>query len=163
MGAMCLWAASPTRLKGADVNFNEFSRDDWILAGVALLLVIDLLFLPWFSISVGPFSFTTTATGSLDGWTAILAVLACILIIIDIAVERLSPATTVPTLGDGRARTRFVLAAVAAGFVALKFVLHIHFSDFGSGFYAGIVLAALLVVAAGRIAGGRSLYRPEVR
>jgi hypothetical protein len=145
------------------MNFDNFSRDDWILAGLALLLAIDLLFLPWFSISFGPFTFTTTATGSLDGWTAILAVLACLLIIIDVAVERLSPGTTVPTLGAGREHTRFVLAAVAAGFVFLKFVLHIHFSDFASGFYAGIVLAVLLVVAARRVSGGRPLYRPEVR
>jgi hypothetical protein len=145
------------------MNFDDISREDWILAGLALLLAIDLLFLPWFSISFGPFTFTTTATGSLDGWTAILAVLASLLIIIDIAVEKLSPATTVPTLGAGRAHTRFVLAATAAGMVALKFVLHIHFSDFASGFYAGIVLAVLLVVAAWRISGGRPLYRAEVR
>jgi hypothetical protein len=145
------------------VNFNEFKRDDWIVAGVALLLLIDLLFLPWFSISVGPFSFTTTATGSLDGWTAILAVLACLLIIIDIAVERLSPATTVPTIGSGRTHTRFVLAAIAAGFVALKFVLHIHFHWFGFGFYAGIVLAIALVLVARRAATDGGIYRPEVR
>jgi hypothetical protein len=145
------------------VNFNEFSRDDWIVAGAALLLLIDLLFLPWFSISVGPFTLTTTATGSLDGWTAILAVLACLLIIIDIAVERLSPATTVPTIGSGRTNTRFVLAATAAGFVALKFLLHIHFSWFGFGFYAGVVLAILLVVVARRAATDGGIYRPEVR
>ena len=145
------------------MNFDDFQREDWILSALALLLAIDLLFLPWFSFSLGPFTLTTTATGSFDGWTAILAVLACLLIVIDIVVERVSPATTVPTLGDGRARTRFVLAAVAAGFVALKFVLHVHFSDFGSGFYGGIVLAVLLVFAAWRIAGGRPLYRPEIR
>ena len=33
------------------MKFDSVSRDDWILAGVALLLIIDLLFLPWFSIS----------------------------------------------------------------------------------------------------------------
>ena len=33
------------------MNLDSFSRDDWILGGVALLLVIDLLFLPWFSVS----------------------------------------------------------------------------------------------------------------
>jgi hypothetical protein len=145
------------------VNFNDFKRDDWIVAGVALLLLIDLLFLPWFSFSFGPLTFTTTATGSLDGWTAILAVLACLLIIIDIAVERLSPSTTVPTIGSGRTHTRFVLAAIAAGFVALKFVLHIHFSFFAFGFYAGVVLAIALVVVARRAATEGGIYRPEVR
>jgi hypothetical protein len=145
------------------MDFDSFSREDWILGGLALLLAIDLLFLPWFSITIDHFTFTTTATGSLDGWTAIFAVLACLLIIIDLAVERLSPATTVPTIGDSRTHTRFVLAAVAAGFVALKFVLHIHFSYFASGFYAGIVLAVLLVVAARRVSEGGSTYRPEIR
>jgi hypothetical protein len=148
------------------VNFNEFSRDDWLVAGAALLLLVDLLFLPWLSFSFGSFSVTTTATGSLDGWTAIFAVLACLLIIIDIAVERLSPATTVPMIGSGRTHTRFVLAAIAAGFVALKFVLHIHFSGhyhFAYGFYIGVVLAIALVVVARRAATGGGIYRPEVR
>jgi len=60
------------------VNLDDFSRDDWILGGVALLLVIDLLFLPWFTISVGPFSASTTATGDPDGWLGVLAVLAAV-------------------------------------------------------------------------------------
>jgi hypothetical protein len=148
------------------MNFDDFQREDWTLAGLALLLAVDLLFLPWLDISFGALSLTTTATGAFDGWTAIFAVLACLLIIIDIAVEKLSPATTVPTIGDGRAHTRFILAAVAGGFVALKFVLHIHFGGhfhFGYGFYVGVVLTVLLVLAARRMAGGHSLYRPEIR
>jgi hypothetical protein len=146
------------------MNFDDISREDWSLAGVALLLVIDLLFLPWFSVPLTrSFNITFNATGSFDGWTAILAVLGCLLIIIDIAVERLSPGTTVPTISEGREHTRFILAAVAGGLVLLKFVLHIHFSWFASGFYGGVVLAVLLVVAAWRISGGRPLYRAEVR
>jgi hypothetical protein len=56
-----------------------------------------------------------------------------------------------------------VLAAIAAGFVALKFVLHIHFHWFGFGFYAGIVLAIALVLVARRAATDGGIYRPEVR
>ena len=44
--------------------------------------------------------------------------------------------------------TRFVLAIATAGFVALKFVFHIHFSDFGFGFWVGVILAAGLVFVA---------------
>jgi len=127
------------------VNFDSVSRDDWILGGVALLLIITLLFLPWFSISLGPFSATFNATGSFDGWTAVLAVIACVALIADLAVERLSPATAIPNIGGSRTQTRFVLACVAAGFVLLKFVLHIHFSDFGFGFYLAVILTAGLV------------------
>jgi hypothetical protein len=149
------------------MRFDEFSRDDWVIAGVALLLIIDLLFLPWFSISATVLgihvSATTTATGSLDGWTAVIAVLACAAIIADIAIERLSPGTTVPNLGGSRTQTRFVLACVAAGFVALKFLLHIHFSDFGFAFYAAVVLCVVLVLAARRANAGGAIYRPGIR
>jgi hypothetical protein len=44
----------------------------------------------------------------------------------------------------------FLPTAVAAGFVALKFLFHIHFSFFGIGFWAAIVLTAALVVMAMR-------------
>ena len=43
-----------------------------------------------------------------------------------------------------------MLACVAAGFVALKFLFHVHFDLFGFGFWAAIVLAAALVASAAR-------------
>ncbi|HYZ80220.1 MAG TPA: hypothetical protein VE571_03070 [Solirubrobacteraceae bacterium] len=131
------------------MNFSDVTRDDRILAGVALLLIISLLFLPWFStsISIGPISasFTATATDDPDGWLGILAVLSAIALIADLAVERLSPGTTVPNIGGSRTQTRFVLACITALCVALKFLLHIHFSLFGYGFYVSVILAAALV------------------
>lgn len=139
------------------MKFDSVSRDDWILAGVALLLVIDLLFLPWFSITFGPFSATLTATDAPDGWLGILAVLAAAALIADLAVERMSPGTAVPNIGGSRTQTRFVLAAVTALFVALKFLFHIHFSDFGFGFYAAVVLTVGLVWAAYQTRSGASL------
>jgi hypothetical protein len=136
------------------MNVDSFSRDDWILAGLALLLAIDLLFLPWFDITVsaGAFSVsaTSTATGSPDGWLGILAVLAAVGVAVDVGLERLSPQTQVPGIGGSRTSTRFILAAAAAGFVALKFLFHIHFSLFGFGFWAAVVLAAALVAFASR-------------
>ncbi|MGI8714993.1 MAG: hypothetical protein ACR2NR_17790 [Solirubrobacteraceae bacterium] len=128
------------------MNLEGVSRDDWILGGVALLLVIDLLFLPWFSISVGPFgSVSFSATGAPDAWLGILAVLVAIALIADLAIERLSPGTALPNIGGSRTQTRFVLACVAAVFVVLKFLFNIHFSYFGFGFWAAVVLTAGLV------------------
>ncbi len=127
------------------MNTQSITRDDWIIGGVALLLIIDLLFLPWFSISIGPFSADLTATDAPDGWLGILAVLVAIALIADLAVERMSPQTTLPSLGGSRPHTRFVLAAVTAVLVALKFLLHIHFSQFGFGFWLGVILTAALV------------------
>ena len=127
------------------MNVDNVSRDDWILGGVALLLVIDLLFLPWFSISVGLLSLTSTATGSPDGWLGFLAVLAALALIVDLAVERLSPQTVLPAVNNSRTHTRLILAGVVALFVALKFLFHIHFSYFGFGFWAAVVLTIALV------------------
>jgi hypothetical protein len=127
------------------VNFSDVTRDDRILAGLALLLIISLLFLPWFHISIGPFSADLTATDAPDGWLGVLAVLGAIVLIADLAVERLSPGTAVPNIGGSRTQTRLVIACVTALFVALKFLFHIHFSLFGFGFYVSVILTAGLV------------------
>lgn len=130
---------------------DALSREDWLVGGLALLLAIDLLFLPWFSFSVGIYSASTTATGSFDGWAAILAVLASLAVVADLLIERLSPQTTIPNLGGSRATTRFRLSVIAAAFVALKFVLHIHFSYFSFGFYAAVVICVALVLVTYRL------------
>lgn len=127
------------------MNTANVSRDDWILGGVTLLLIIDLLLLPWFSISAGPISFSLTATDAPDGWLGILAVLAALALIADLGIERLSPQTTLPNIGGSRVMTRFVIGMAVAVFVVLKFLFQIHFSEFGFGFWLGVILTAGLV------------------
>jgi hypothetical protein len=131
------------------VNTDNVTREDWIVAGLALLLAIALLFFPWFhlSVTIGAFSASAdySATSSPDGWLGVLALIATVLVLVDIAVERMSPDTEIPAVRGSRTETRFILAAVAAGFIALKFLFHIHFSLFGWGFYATVIIAAALV------------------
>jgi hypothetical protein len=145
-----------------DMNVENVSRDDWILGGVGLLLVIDLLFLPWFSISVGPFTATSAATGAPDGWLGVLAALASLAVIADLAIERLSPKTQLPAIGNSRSGTRFVLACAAAAFVVLKFLFHIHFGLFGFGFWLGVVLTAAFVLLASRARRGVETAAPGI-
>lgn len=139
------------------MKLEAFKRDDFLLGGIALLLVIDLLFLPWFSVSLGPFTFTESATGAPDGWLGILAVLAALALVADLAIERLSPQTSLPAVAGSRTQTRFALAAATALFVALKFLFHIHFGLFGFGFWLGVILTVVLVVGAERARSGGSL------
>jgi hypothetical protein len=139
------------------MRFDALSRNDWIVGGLALLLVIDLLFLPWFSFSFGTVSVTTTATGSFDGWTAVLAMLASLAVLADVLIERLSPETTLPNFGGSRTATRYRLSVIAVAFVALKFVLHIHFSYFSIGFYAAVVICAALVFSTMRLSQDREI------
>jgi hypothetical protein len=144
------------------VNFSDVTRDDRILAGVALLLIITLLFLPWFHISILGFSASLTATDSPDGWLGVLAVLSAIALIVDLGIERLSPGTSVPSIGSSRTQTRFVLACVTALFVVLKFLFHIHFDLFGFGFYVAVVLTAALVWVALQARNERSVMGSNV-
>jgi hypothetical protein len=139
------------------MRLDALSRNDWIAGGLALLLAIDLLFLPWFSFSFLSVSVTTTATGSFDGWTAVIAVLASVALLADLLIERLSPQTTLPNLGGSRTMTRFRLAIIAVAFVALKFLLHIHFSYFGFGFYAAVIISAALVFSTLRLSQDREI------
>lgn len=116
--------------------------------------MVDLLLLPWFSSgggSVSGFSIPSvdlSATDSPDGWLGLLAVLVLLALIADLALERLSPQSQVPAIGGSRPMTRLVLAGVACGLVALKFLFHVHFSYFGFGFWLAVLLVAALLFLA---------------
>jgi hypothetical protein len=147
------------------VNLENVTRDDWIVGGLALLLAICLIILPWFDISVtvGAFSASATysATSTPDGWLGILAFIAALAIVADLGIERLSPQTTLPSIGGSRTQTRFVLALITAAFVVLKFLFHIHFSLFGWGFYVNIILTAALVWVAYQARSGQAIGVPR--
>ena len=135
------------------MNLDNVAREDWIVGGLALLLAIFLLILPWFDLSVGPFSATFSATSTPDGWLGILAFIASLAIVADLAIERFSPQTKIPAISNSRTNTRFILAIAAAAFVALKFLFHIHFSLFGWGFYVDVIVTAALVYFAMQMRG----------
>src|ERR1700742_3618424 len=125
------------------MDLSKFTRDELILGSLALLLAVDLLFLPWFEVSVGigniTLSASSTATESPDGWLGVLGVIASLALVADLALERLSNAD-LPAIGGTRAATRLALAITAAACVAVKFILNVHFNYFGFGFWAAVVL-----------------------
>jgi hypothetical protein len=136
------------------MDLSKFTREELILAGVAILLAFDLLFLPWFEVSIGlgslELSASSTGTGAPDGWLGVLGVLACLALVGDLVLERASNAN-LPAIGGTRAATRLALAIFAAVCVALKFLLNVHFDLFGFGFWAALVLSVALVVLARRL------------
>jgi hypothetical protein len=144
------------------MNAERLTREDWVLGGLALLLVIDLLFLPWFDINVtvGLFtlSATRTATETPDGWLGSLAVLALVALLVDLGVERFSPRTALPALRGSRTMTRFALAVLAAALLALKFLFHVSSIDeLGFGFWAALILSAALVYVALQVHQGKPM------
>jgi hypothetical protein len=136
------------------LHLERIARDDWIVIAVATLLAFDLLVLPWFSfgatINVGSTAVSIggslTAVDAPDAWLGVLAVLSCAFLIADLAFERLSPETRLPSIAADRETTRYVLACVAAGLIAVKFVLHIgRFGELALGFWLGLLLVAGLI------------------
>ena len=127
------------------MDFSKLSREDWMVAGGGLVLIIGILAFPWFSVSVGAFSFTYAATSASGGIWAVLALIVLIAVVADLLLARFSPATQIPTTQLGREMTR----AAAVGLVVLLMLIKLisHTSNFGWGFFVDIIL--LIVVAAG--------------
>jgi hypothetical protein len=131
---------------------DRLSREDWMVGGGGILLLIGLLAFPWFSVSVGGFTATAAATSSSGGIWAILALLVLIAVLADFALARFSPATQIPTTQFGREMTR----AAAVGVVALLMVIKLisHTGNFGWGFFVDVIL--LIVVGAGAWMGAQA-------
>jgi hypothetical protein len=136
------------------LHLERVSHEDWVLGGVAVALMLDLLVLPWFSfgatISVG--SATVSIGGSLtgvdapDAWLGVLALLSCGFLVADLGFERLSPQTRLPSIAADRETTRFVLACVAGGLIGLKFLLHLgRFGELALGFWLAVLMVGALV------------------
>jgi hypothetical protein len=127
------------------MDFSKLSRDDWLVGGGGILLIIDLLALPWFSVSFDGITATSTGTGSPGSIWGVLALIVTLAVVIDLALARFSPATQIPTTQLGRDLTRVAAAGLAFLLLIIKFLDHT--SNFGFGFYLAIILG--LVVLAG--------------
>jgi hypothetical protein len=127
------------------MDLSKLSRQDLMVAGGGLLLVIGLLAFPWFSVSADGFTATAAATSATGGIWAVLAVIVLIFVIVDLLLARLSPATAIPTSRLGREQTRTAAVGIAVLLVVIKLISHI--GNYGWGFFLDIVL--LVVVGAG--------------
>lgn len=147
------------------LHLERLSGEDWVLGTVAVLLIFDLLVLPWFSfgatIRFGSSSLaiggSATAVDAPDAWLGVLALLSSAFLVADLGFERLSPETRLPSIAADRETTRYVLACVAAGLIALKFLFHIgRFGELALGFWLAVLLVAALVAMTRRIRLGET-------
>ncbi|HTP19999.1 MAG TPA: hypothetical protein VMJ65_10375 [Solirubrobacteraceae bacterium] len=136
------------------LGLERLSREDWTIIAVAGLLVLDLLMLPWFSfgatVTVGSTTLTlggsASAVDAPDAWLGVLALMACVFLLADLATERLSPHTRLPTVAGDRLTGRYAIACTIAGLLAFKFVLHLgRFGELALGFWTALLLVAGLV------------------
>lgn len=122
-----------------------------------MLLLIDS-FLPWYSVSIGPFSETLT------GWHQ-LGTVAWLLLIVLLAFEGARLAGVVQ-MSDARANLFSAVGALGVVAVGVIFVIQ-RLSDgsLGFGFFLGVVLLAVLgytAYGAYQASGGREAVRAEV-
>jgi hypothetical protein len=137
------------------LGLERLSREDWTIIAVAGLLVLDLLVLPWFSfgatVTVGSTTLSlggsASAVDAPDAWLGVLALMATAFLLADLATERLSPHTRLPTVAGDRITGRYALACTTAGLLVVKFVLHLgRFGELALGFWTALLLVTGLVM-----------------
>ena len=78
---------------GGMVDFNKLSKGDKIVAGAGLLLIIDLLFLPWHHIRIaGIVSVNRTGVQSPNSFYGVLALLLALVMVAQVVVSKLTTA-----------------------------------------------------------------------
>ena len=143
------------------MDFSKLSREDWMVGGGGICLILSLLIFGWYSYGSVTVNGTTYAySGSLAATSSpyaiwgILALIVTIAIVVDLALARFSPATIMPTTGLGRDMTRAAAAGVVALLLFIKFVAHV--GNFGFGFVLDVVLTIIVVSGAWLTAQGKS-------
>ncbi len=141
------------------MDFSKLSREDWMVEGGGILLIIGLLFFAWYStptVTFGPVSAggSIAAVSSPYAIWGILALIVTILIVVDLALARFSPATQLPTTQLGRDMTRAAACGLLLLLLFIKFVAHV--GDFGYGFFVNVILAIVVSTGAWFIAQGKT-------
>lgn len=136
------------------MDFSKLSREDWMVGGGGLLLIIFLFALPFYSIGIGPYTFDRVATDSPTSIWGILALILAIVLYVDWALAVFSPSTTLPTTPLGREMTRTAIGGVIILFLLIKLIAHT--SWLGWGCFIDIIVAAIVTYGAWAIAQGKS-------
>jgi hypothetical protein len=142
------------------VDFAKLSREDWMVGGGGILLILSLLIFGWYSYPSVTVDGTTLGGGSIAATSApyaiwgILALIVTLAVVVDLSLARFSPATVIPTTNLGRDMTRTAAAGVVALVLAIKFFAHV--GNFGFGFVLDVVLTIIVVAGAWLNAQGTS-------
>jgi hypothetical protein len=124
------------------VDFSKLTKGDKIVLGAGLLLIIDLLFLPWHKISVaGIIDVSRTGVQSPNAIYGVLALLLALVMVVQVAVAKLTTAK-LPEIPVPWGQVHLI--AGAATFLLLLLKLLVETSSLGFGAYLGIILSGAL-------------------
>ncbi len=122
------------------MDLDKLTLSDKIIAGTGIVLIIDLLFLPWHSIDLGITTFTRTGVESPNSFWGVLALLLTIAVVAATLLRVLKPETKLPDLPVSWDRAIFFGAAAVLVLLVLKLVMEMDALGFGA--WLGILLAA---------------------
>jgi hypothetical protein len=124
------------------MDLSKLSLSDKIIGGAGIVLLIDLLFLPWHNIDLGFVSASRSGIESPNSFWGILALLLTIAVVAVIAVTRLTT-TSMPDLPVPLNRAIFIATIAVLALLVIKLISETSYLGFGA--YLGILLAAGMV------------------
>lgn len=133
------------------MDLSKLTQGEKVVGAAGVLLLIDLLFLPWHSIDLGILSVTRSAVESPNGFWGILALLVTVAMVAVVVVTRFTT-TRLPDLPVPLGQAIFIGGLTVAGLLLLKLVVETEALGFGAWF--GILLG-------GAMAYGGYLMRQE--
>ena len=122
------------------MDLDKLSLSDKIIAGTGIVLIIDLLFLPWHSVDIGIATWTRTGIESPNSFWGVLALLLTIAVVVVTLLRAFKPDTQLPDLPVTWDRAIFFGAAAALALLVLKLILET--DELGIGAWLGLLLAA---------------------
>jgi hypothetical protein len=122
------------------MDLDKLSLSDKIIAGTGIVLIINLLFLPWHSVDLGFRTYTRTAVQSPNSGWGVIALLLTIAVVAVTLLRVLKPDTTLPDLPVSWDRAVFFGTVAVAVVLLLKLIMETDFLGFGA--WLGILLAA---------------------
>ena len=122
------------------MDLDKLTLSDKIIAGTGIVLIIDLLFLPWHSVDIGFASFTRSGVESPNSFWGVLALLLTIAVVAVTLLRVFKPDTKLPDLPVSWDRAIFFGAAAVLVLLLLK--LFLEMDSLGFGAWLGILLAA---------------------
>jgi hypothetical protein len=128
------------------VDLNKLTLSDKILGATGILLLIDLLFLPWHKIEISILGFSDsesrTALQSPNSFWGILALLVTLAIVAVLIVTKFTSAK-LPDLPISWNQAIFFASIAVLAFLLIKLVAETDYLGFGA--WLGLLLAAGMV------------------
>lgn len=121
------------------MDLSKLTLGEKVVLGAGLLLVIDLLFLPWHKIDLGIVDVSRTGVQSPNSLWGVLALLVTIAMIAAVVVSRFTTAT-LPKLPVPWSQAMFLAGVLVFALLLLKLVIETDFLGFGA--YLGVLLGA---------------------